>query len=93
MVKAKQMALNKRHGKTVPCNHRNCQCCNIISDKDEFRINGKTVNLHQEIVVPTILFMFCTDKYVTNIMLDVLYVTFTPESVNTGETFIKYCVI
>lgn len=37
------MALNKGEGKTVPCNHRNCQCCNIVSDKSEFRINGKTI--------------------------------------------------
>ena len=43
LVKTKQMALNKLSSKTVPCNKKNCQCCHIISDKDSFSINGKTI--------------------------------------------------
>ena len=39
LVKNKHMALGK-HGTTVPCNHRNCQCCRIITTENKVNING-----------------------------------------------------
>ena len=43
LVKTKHMALNIRKCKTLPCNKKNCQCCQIISDLDSFNINGQII--------------------------------------------------
>ena len=43
LVKNKHLALNKMKYKTTPCQKPNCQCCGQISDKEHFKINGKTI--------------------------------------------------
>ena len=43
LVKVKNIALNKTHSRTQPCNRKNCLCCKIISDKEEFTINGHKI--------------------------------------------------
>ena len=41
LVKNKSLALHN-HGNTIPCNHRNCQCCQIIASEDKINVNGIT---------------------------------------------------
>ena len=43
LVKVKNLALNKTHGRTQRCNRRNCLCCSLISDKESFTINGNEI--------------------------------------------------
>ena len=43
LVKLKNLALNKCKNPTKPCNHRNCQCCKMISPQNSFKINGKVI--------------------------------------------------
>ena len=41
--RVKDLALGKRFGKTRPCRSRNCANCEMITGKESFRYNNKTV--------------------------------------------------
>ena len=43
LVKSKELALGKKHGRTIPCKVSKCMCCNLIMDVDSLRVNGKHV--------------------------------------------------
>ncbi len=43
VVRSKELALGKRFGKTKPCKHRNCMCCNMISSRDCYKFNKKLI--------------------------------------------------
>ena len=43
LVKVKNMALNRTHGRTRPCNRKNAKCCMVISEEERFVINGRVV--------------------------------------------------
>ena len=43
LVTSKQLALGSKHGKTEPCQKKNCKCCNMILDKDSITVNGRRV--------------------------------------------------
>ena len=44
LVKVKQLAVGKRHGKTRACHKRNCMNCAIVLDRDHIYVNGKRIN-------------------------------------------------
>ena len=43
LVRAKSLALGESVGRTKPCNHGNCACCDMIAPTDEFSCNGKKI--------------------------------------------------
>ncbi|KAL5255716.1 hypothetical protein ACHWQZ_G011068 [Mnemiopsis leidyi] len=43
LVTSKQLALGAKHGKTEPCQRRNCKCCSMILSKDSITTNGKRI--------------------------------------------------
>ena len=43
LVRAKDIAMGSSHGKTSPCLHRNCKCCEMVGDLDEYNVNGNKV--------------------------------------------------
>ena len=43
LVTSKQLALGSKHGKTEPCQKKNCKCCGMILSKDSISANGKRI--------------------------------------------------
>ena len=43
LVKTKELALGKKHGRAKPCGVSKCMCCNLLMHADSLRVNGKYV--------------------------------------------------
>ena len=69
LVKVKHLALSGVITKTVPCHHRNCGLCDMITEDDSFNINGIEVNppsgnCESYNVIYIFLCKSCSKKYV-----------------------------
>ena len=69
LVSVKDLAMGSKTGKTKPCGHRNCKCCDMISELDKHKINNKVIipasgTCASYNVIYCFICQLCTKKYV-----------------------------